>query len=168
MIDLFLSITTKPLFAILLRFIYFCFNIIGAYIVVLFCKDSVSLLRFPFLSNVQVFSCEISFVYYFTHLGVFHTTRVWVTASHIKSTGLSILVDLSNAAVWMVSTCPLISKSSSPCTNHFVTVLNALITIGITVTFTFDEFFFNLWEGLGIHLSFHLYPVISRNGKVCN
>ena len=35
---------------------------------------------------------------------------------------LNILADLSNARIWMVSTCPLISKSSSPCINPLVTV----------------------------------------------
>ena len=35
----------------------------------------------------------------------------------ISRTLLSILVDLNNAVVWMVSTRPLISKSFSPCIN---------------------------------------------------
>ena len=47
----------------------------------------------------------------------------------------SILANLNNAVVWMVSTCPLISKLSSLWTNPFVTVLRAPITIGITITF---------------------------------
>ena len=33
---------------------------------------------------------------------------------------LNILADLNNAVVWMISTGPLISKSSSPCTNPLV------------------------------------------------
>ena len=41
----------------------------------------------------------------------------------------------------MVSICPLISKSSSPCVNPSVTVPRAPITIGITVTFMFLSFF---------------------------
>ena len=41
----------------------------------------------------------------------------------------------------MVSTCPLNSKSSSPCINPFVTVPRAHIIIGITVTFMFHSFF---------------------------
>ena len=40
----------------------------------------------------------------------------------------------------MVSTRPLISKSSSPCTNPLVTVPRASITIGITVTLMFHIF----------------------------
>ena len=54
---------------------------------------------------------------------------------------LSILADLNNAVVWMVSTRHFISKSSSPCTNPLVTVPRVLITIGITVIFIFFFFF---------------------------
>ena len=59
----------------------------------------------------------------------------------VSRTLLSILADLNNAVVWMVSTHPLISKSSCPCTNPLVTVPSALITIRITVTFMFHSFF---------------------------
>ena len=55
--------------------------------------------------------------------------------SHQVSRILNILADINNAVVWMVSTRPLISKSSSPCTDPLVTVPRAPITIGITVTF---------------------------------
>ena len=63
--------------------------------------------------------------YYFTDLRVFHTsisrwfsTGVWVTASLLKSpqvsrTLLSILADLNNAVIWIVSTPLLISMSTS-------------------------------------------------------
>ena len=44
----------------------------------------------------------------------------------------------------MVSTLPLISKFSSPCTNPLVIVPGAPITIGITVTFIFHSFFSSL------------------------
>ena len=53
----------------------------------------------------------------------------------------SILADLNNAVVWTVSTCPVISKNSSPCTNPLMTVQNAPITIGTIVPlFTFFQF----------------------------
>ena len=58
----------------------------------------------------------------------------------VSNTLLSILV---KAAVWMVSTRPLISKSSSPFTNSSEIVLRAPITVGITITFTFNSFFFS-------------------------
>ena len=58
----------------------------------------------------------------------------------VSRTLLSILVDLNNAVIWMVSTRPLISKYSSPCINPLVSVPLALITIGIIVTFMFHSF----------------------------
>ena len=62
----------------------------------------------------------------------------------ISRTLLSILTDFNDDAVWMVSTRPLISKSSCSSTNPLVTVTRAPITIGITVTFMFHNFF-NSW-----------------------
>ena len=54
---------------------------------------------------------------------------------------LSILACLSNAVVWMVSTCPRISKSSSLFTNPLKIVPCALTTVGIAVTIIFLSFF---------------------------
>ena len=56
---------------------------------------------------------------------------------------LSILADFDNTVVWMVSTRPLISKSSRPFINHLVTVLSAPITNSITVTYRSIVFFFS-------------------------
>ena len=56
-------------------------------------------------------------------------------------TVLTILVDLNKAVVWMVSTHPLISKSSSPFINPLVTGPRASITIRITAAFMFHSFF---------------------------
>ena len=53
---------------------------------------------------------------------------------------LSILTDLYNAEVLIVSTLPLISKYSSLCTKAFVAVPR-VITIDITITFMFHSFF---------------------------
>ena len=57
---------------------------------------------------------------------------------------LSILADLNNAIVWIVSTYPAISMSSSPWINPLVTVLRAPIKIGIIVNFMFHSFFNSL------------------------
>ena len=57
---------------------------------------------------------------------------------------LSILADLNKAVVWVVSTRPFTSKSSSPCNNPFVIVPIAPITIGIAVTFMFLGVFISL------------------------
>ena len=86
-------------------------------------------------------------------------------------THLSILADLNKAVVWMISTHPLISESSSPCTYPLVTVPRASIINGITVTFMFHSFF--QFPGK-VHVLilllgfFRFYSVISQNSKVHN
>ena len=72
---------------------------------------------------------------------------------------LSIQPDLNNALVWMVSTRPLISKSSSPWINSLVTVLRAPLTIGIIVTFIF-QFFSIALQGPGTYHSFHFLSIL--------
>ena len=76
----------------------------------------------------------------------------------VSRTLLSILADLNKAVVSMVSTRPLISKSSTPFTHPLVSVPSVTITIGITVPFIFHSFFKVLRQGLGTF--FHL-PSIS-------
>ena len=71
---------------------------------------------------------------------VFHWSLSDNKSPQVSVTLLSILVDLNNAVVLMVSSRPLIFKSSSPCNNPFVTVPSAPITTGITVTFVFHSF----------------------------
>ena len=88
-----------------------------------------------------------------TPFWVFHTSISWwffhwslsdSKSLQVSSTLLSILTDLNNAVVWMVSIRLLISKSSNPCTNLLVTVPRAPITIGITIIFMFHSFFNSL------------------------
>ena len=62
----------------------------------------------------------------------------------VSRTLLSIVVDLSNAVVWIVSTHPLISKSSSHFINPLATVPRTPIIIGINVTFMFHSVFNSL------------------------
>ena len=57
---------------------------------------------------------------------------------------LSILADFNSDIVWMISTRPLISKSSSNCINPLVTVPRTPITIGIIIIFMFHSFFNSL------------------------
>ena len=92
---------------------------------------------------------------------------------------LSILANLNNAVVLMVSTCPLISKSSSLFTNPLGIVPSAPITISITITFMFHSFILVLQQGLDINLSFCFllillcgllrgqYPLFSRFSFFC-
>ena len=75
---------------------------------------------------------------------VFHRSLCDSNSPEVSRTLLSILVDLNNTVVWMVSTCPLISKSSSPCNNPSVIVPRAPISIDITTTFMFHSFFNSL------------------------
>ena len=72
---------------------------------------------------------------------VFHRSLSDSKSPQVFRTLLNILADLNNAVVPRVSSRPLISKSSSSCTNILVTVTSAPITIGITVTFMFHSFF---------------------------
>ncbi len=63
-IDGFISVTAESTFAILVRLIYPSFDMIGSYGADLYAirRDSVSLLKFPFLSHIQVLSCEMLFI----------------------------------------------------------------------------------------------------------
>ena len=72
---------------------------------------------------------------------VFHKSLRDSKSSRVSRTFLSILADLNNALVWMVSTFPLISKFSSPITNPLGIVPRAPITFGIT--FMFHSFLFS-------------------------
>ena len=74
---------------------------------------------------------------------VFHWRLNDSESSQVSRNRLSILAVISNAPVWMVSTRPPNSKSSSPFNNPLVTVPKAPITIGIIVTFMFHTFLFN-------------------------
>ena len=72
---------------------------------------------------------------------VFHGSLSDSKSPQVYRTLLSILTVLNNVVVWMVSTCPSTSKSSSPFSNPLVTVPKATITIGIIVTCLFHSFF---------------------------
>ena len=102
---------------------------------------------------------------------VFHWSLSDSKSPQISWTLLSILAVLSNAVVWMVSTRPPNSKSSSPFSNPLVTVLNTAITIGIIVTYMFHSFFqFSSKVEVLILLFtfFQFYSVVSRGSKVNN
>ena len=73
---------------------------------------------------------------------VFHWSLRDSKSPQISRTLLSILANLNNIVVWMVSTCPIICKSFNPFTNLMGIFPAAPITIGITVTFIFHSFFF--------------------------
>ena len=67
--------------------------------------------------------------FFYISVGWWFFTGVWDSkVPRVSRTFLSILADLNNAIVWTVSTGPIVSKSSSPCTNPLVTVPRAPIT----------------------------------------
>ena len=75
---------------------------------------------------------------------VFHWSLSDSKSPQVSRTLLSILAVLNNAVIWMVSTHPPTSKSSSPFSNPLVTVPNTPITIGIIFTCMFHSFFSSL------------------------
>ena len=72
---------------------------------------------------------------------VFHWSLNDTKSLKVTRTLLSIPAVLNNLVVWIVSTRPLISKSSSPFNNPSVTVTRAPIIIGLIVTSMFNSFF---------------------------
>ena len=98
-------------------------------------------------------------------------TEDWVTASLPKSpqvsrTLLSILAIFNNTVVWMVSTRPPTSKSSSPFNNPLVTVPKGPITIGIIVTFMFHSFFNSLARSRYLSLFSHSFSFILSSAGI--
>ena len=75
---------------------------------------------------------------------VFHWSLSDSKSPQVSRTLLSILAVLNNIVIWMVSTRPPTSKSSSTFSNPLVTVPEAPITIGIIVTFMLHNFFNSL------------------------
>ena len=84
----------------------------------------------------------------------FHWSLSDSKSPQVSRTLLSIQVVLNNVVVWMVSTRPLISKSSSPFDNTIMTIPKAPITNGIIVTFMFHSFFNSLARSRYFSFSF--------------
>ena len=91
---------------------------------------------------------------------VFHWSLSDSKSPQVSRTLLSILAVLNNAVVWMVSTHPPTSKSSSPFSNPLVTVPNAPITIGIIVTCMFHSFFSSLARSRYLSFFSHSFSFI--------
>ena len=99
----------------------------------------------------------------------FHWSLSDSKSPQVSRTLLSILAVLNNAVVWMVSTRPPTSKSSSPFSNSLVTVPNAPITIGIIVTCMFHSFFqfpSKVEVLIPLFTFFQFYSVVSGYSKV--
>ena len=74
-------------------------------------------------------------------------------------THLSILADLNNSVIWMVSTYPFISKSSNLLTHTLGIVPSTPIRIGITVTFMFHSLFFFFFRSLAMSRYLSLFSL---------
>ena len=99
---------------------------------------------------------------------VFHWSLSDSKSHQVCRTLLSILAVLNNVVVWMISTRPPTSKSSSPFSKPLVTVPNTPITIGIIVTFMFHSFFNSLARSRYLSLfslSFNFIPWSPRTVK---
>ena len=94
---------------------------------------------------------------------VFHWSLSDSKSPQVSRTLLSILAVLNNAVIWMVSTCPPTSKSSSPFSNPLVTVPNAPITIGVIVTCMFHSFFNSLVRSRYLSFFSHSFSFILRS-----
>ena len=106
--------------------------------------------------KMKIYYYYYYYYYYYLLIRVFHISFSWwfFTGVWVSRTFLNILAVLNNAVVWMVSTRPPTSKSSSPSSNPLVTVAKDPITIGINVTFMFHSFFNSLASSR--YLSFFL------------
>ena len=87
----------------------------------------------------------------------FHSSLSYSKSPQVSGTLLSIMGDIKNVVFWIVTTCPVISRSFSPLTNSLVTVLRASITIGITIALIFHIFFKVNLQGRGTYSFFCLF-----------
>ena len=99
---------------------------------------------------------------------VFHWSLSDSNSPQVSRTFLSILAVLNNAVVWMVSTRPPTSKSSSPFSNPLVTVPNAPITISIIVTYMFHSFFNSLARSRYLSFFSHSFSFILWSAGTAN
>ena len=91
---------------------------------------------------------------------VFHWSLSDYKSPQVSRNLLSIQAVLKNVVVWMVSTRPPTSKSSSSFSNPFVTVPKAPITIGIIVSFMFHSFFNSLARSRYLSFFSHSFSFI--------
>ena len=90
---------------------------------------------------------------------------------HEFRTLISLLADLSNAVVWMVSARPLVSKLASSYNCPLVTLASSPITTDIIVTFMFNSFFQSpskVQVLILLFVFFRFQSVVNRDIKVHN
>ena len=99
---------------------------------------------------------------------VFHWSLNDSNFLQVSRTLLSILVDLNNAVVWMVSTRPVISKFSSPSINPLVTVPRAPNTITTLMFHIFFKFPSKVELLILLFTFFQFYSGVSRDREIYN
>ena len=80
----------------------------------------------------------------------------------VSRTLLSILTNLNNTVVWMVSTCPVTCKSFNLFTNSKVSIPSISITTDITVPFIFHRFILVFKQRLVTYLLFRFIFLLAR------
>ena len=132
------------------------------------------LLRRPFYSSRNI-PWLYYYYYYFIRLRVIHTGVSWWFLTGVCVTAVSLSLQdssqysdrsqqFNNDVVWIVFIRPLISKSSSPCTNSLVTVPSTPITTGITVILMIH--FFSLARFRYLSLFSLFFKVYSSAGSL--
>ena len=117
-------------------------------------------------------------IYLFIHFIVFNLSAFYLSLmvfqrslggskSQVSRILHSILPVLNNAIVWMVSTRPTASKSSSPFNNPLLTVPKAPITIGIIVTFMFQSLFSSLVRSRYLSFFSLSFSFIQQSPQFC-
>ena len=91
---------------------------------------------------------------------VFHWSLSESKSPQVSRTLLSILTVLSNAVIWIVSTCPPTPKSSRTFNNPLVIVPKAPITIDTIVTFMCHSFFNSLARSRFLSFFSHSFSFI--------
>ena len=115
------------------------------------------------LKHPILFLASFSHQYY---LLVFYWNLRPGKSSQMSKTLLSILTDLSNVVVWMVSARPPIFNSSSPLIKSLGIVPSEPTTMGIAVIFMFQNFFSSLTRSKYLSLfSFVNYPWVWFSGQ---
>ena len=97
---------------------------------------------------------------------VFHWSLSDSKSPQFSGTRLRILAVLSNAVVWIVSTCQPTSKSSRPFNNPFVIVplllLLLLLLLGWTFYFTYYNDGYKFWYSVFFLFYFELFMILHR------
>ena len=115
------------------------------------------------------FTIAIILLVSFSHhlkLMVFHWKLIDNKSSKVSRALVSILADLNNAVVWIISILPLILRPSSLSSNPFWTVWRVPRIIAITVTMKFHFLSSLSRSKYSLFVFFDFHSVVRRDGKI--